>query len=594
MKRQKGPKAQLVKGQRGMRKPNRALEAGSNDPGNAIGAGQWQLKYAEAALDHVPAGVLWIDENEKILYANKEVSRLLGYTEEDLLTKTLGDLDAHRPSAVWQRDWLALRKRGLMTFESSVTSKNSIIHPVYVTSVCRKYDGSGYVFVIILDPAEGKKAEDLLKLTQFSVDNSAIPAFWLDKSGQTLHVNKATCSTLGYSEEELRTMNVRDWDVGFPYYKWNEFWPELKKKHSVTVESIHKRKDGTQFPVELAISYLRFGAREYMFVFAHDLTEKKLAQKEKERLQTQLFHAQKMEAVGQLAGGVAHDFNNILTALIGYGTLLEMEMPEDDPLRLYVTEVLSSAEKAANLTQSLLAFSRKQTIDLKPYNLHHIINGIRKLIAGLIMEDIELKVNLADWNPIMMADLTQIDQVIINLATNARDAMPEGGVLTIETRPFSLDYEFANAHGYGVPGKYVVLSVSDTGMGMDERTKARIFDPFFTTKEVGKGTGLGLSIVYGIVEQHGGHVVVHSKKDQGTRFDLYFPLISEQLQEAKPALADTIKKGSETILLAENNTVVRRLARDVLERTGYTVIEAANGKDAIETFVANNDKIDFA
>ena len=210
--------------------------------------------------------------------------------------------------------------------------------------------------------------------------------------------------------------------------------------------------------------------------------------------------------------------------------------------------------------------------------MHDIINGVEKLLARLLMEDIELKINLANENPIIMADITQIDQVIINLSTNARDAMPSGGILTIETKLFDLDHEFVKTHGYGTPGKHVVLSVSDTGIGMDERTKARIFDQFFTTKEVGKGTGLGLSIVYGIIEQHGGHVTVYSEENHGTRFNIYLPLVHEILEETKPARADIIKKGAETILLAEDNAVVRRLTRDVLERTGYTVIEASGWK----------------
>ena len=354
----------------------------------------------------------------------------------------------------------------------------------------------------------------------------------------------------------------------------------------------HKKKDGSIINVEVTERALEFTGKKYRIVIIKNITEQKLAEKEKEKLQTQLFQSKKMEAVGQLVGAVAHDFNNILTSLTGYGSLLEMEMSEDNPLRPYVEQILSSAEQAANLTQSLLAFSRKQTINLKPCSVNDIIIVAETLLKRLLMEDIELKINLTEIPLIIMADIAQIDQVIINLSTNARDAMPNGGILTVETKLVTLGPEFLNKHGNGRPGEYAFLSISDTGIGMSNKIKEKIFDPFFTTKELGQGAGLGLSIVYGIIIQHNGFITVQSKENHGATFNIYLPLI-DTMSEKHRTIAAQIKKGAETILLAEDNGNVRKLAKEVLERTGYTVIEAIDGEDAIRQFLQNKDTIDF-
>ena len=304
----------------------------------------------------------------------------------------------------------------------------------------------------------------------------------------------------------------------------------------------------------------------------------------------QLLQAQKMEAVGQLAGGIAHDFNNILTAIIGFGTLLKME-EKDDLSRSYINNILTSAERAANLTRALLTFSRKQIIRPKLLNLNDIIQRLEKLLSRLIGEDIELSVVLTDKDLTVMADSSQIDQVLMNLATNAQDAMPEGGSLTIKTECVQLDYEFIKRHGFNKPGHYALLSVEDTGTGMDEKTREKIFEPFFTTKEVGKGTGLGLAMVYGIVKQHDGYINVYSEPDRGTIFKIYLPLIKSTIEEEKEAILPMIERGTETVLLAEDNAQVRELIREVLTGFGYTVLEAKDGEEAIQVFYENREKI---
>ena len=301
------------------------------------------------------------------------------------------------------------------------------------------------------------------------------------------------------------------------------------------------------------------------------------------QLEAQLRQAQKMEAVGQLAGGVAHDFNNILTAIVGYGNLLEMKLPEESSEGIYARQILASADRAAHLTHSLLAFSRKQFIDLKPVDVNAIIGQVEKLLVRVIGEDIEFKTRLSASSLPVLADSVQIEQVLINLATNARDAISNGGILMIETDTFAMAEDFLKTHAYGEPGLYALIAITDTGAGMNEDVRSKIFEPFFTTKEVGKGTGLGLSMVYGIIKQHNGYVNAYSEPGKGSTFKIYLPLINEQPGEKK-SLPESMPRGRETVLLAEDNKEVRTLMRTILEKFGYQVIEAVDGEDGLQKF----------
>ena len=311
---------------------------------------------------------------------------------------------------------------------------------------------------------------------------------------------------------------------------------------------------------------------------------------EQRHLEAQLRQAQKMEAVGRLAGGVAHDFNNILTAILGYASILSGKLEADSPLRDGLEEIRKAGERAASLTQQLLAFSRKQTVAPKIMDLNVLVAGVDKMLRRLIGEDIDL-ISLTDPDlGRIKADPGQIEQVIMNLAVNARDAMPQGGKLTIETKNVTLDETYAREHLGVVPGMYAMLGVSDTGVGMDAAVRSRIFEPFFTTKERGKGTGFGLSTVYGIVKQCGGNIWVYSEPGKGTTFRIYFPRaegtgVSQLTHEA------AIEGGHETILLVEDEDSVRRLARVTLEGRGYAVIEARSGDEALSVAGAHEGKI---
>lgn len=312
---------------------------------------------------------------------------------------------------------------------------------------------------------------------------------------------------------------------------------------------------------------------------------------ERKKLEDQLRLAQKMEAIGTLAGGIAHDFNNILTAIMGYANLLQMEVADDDPMMNDLDSIVAAVNKAASLTDSLLAYSRREAIDPSPVDLNRIVDKVDILLSRLIRKDIETVIELADEKLTIMADAGQIEQVLMNFATNARDAMPGGGHLLIGTGTVEMDDDFIRAHGFGEVGRYALLSVSDTGKGMDEKTRERIFEPFFTTKERGKGTGLGLSVVYGIVKQHNGYINVYSEPDHGTVFNVYIPLSELAEEEMKTAKRLPARRGTGTILLAEDRVEVRQMLRDTLVRFGYRVLEAVDGEDAVTIYGQNKGEI---
>lgn len=358
--------------------------------------------------------------------------------------------------------------------------------------------------------------------------------------------------------------------------------PFFSDKKMVGMVGIANRPEGYD---EKIVEYLQpFLSTCSSIIVAHRIDKKR------KDLESQLLHTQKMEAIGQLAGGIAHDFNNILTSIFFYGDMLLSKRSEDAVVRKHCEQILSLSEKAAKLTSGLLSFSRKQIINHQPMDLNKLIAGVEELLSRLISADIEFKIELSKEALVIMADSGQIEQMLTNLINNAKDAMPQGGRLTISTSPVEFDAVFSEAHGFE-PGAYACVTVSDTGTGMDEETKKRIFEPFFTTKEVGKGTGLGLAMVYGIIKQHDGYIDVYSEQGIGTTFKIYLPESKPGVETAKPAGVLTPAKGTETVLVAEDNPDVMRVVRRLLFEFGYDVVEATNGEEAVEEFKENLDRI---
>jgi polar amino acid transport system substrate-binding protein len=344
------------------------------------------------------------------------------------------------------------------------------------------------------------------------------------------------------------------------------------------------KKDGTAIwcSVTASAEYDEHGALKWINGFVEEITERK-------RLAEQLRQSQKMEAIGTLAGGIAHDFNNILTAIMGYATLCRANLTTKNTTSTYLENILQSSERAQQLTHSLLTFSRKQVISLQPVNLNEVVKRINTFLVRVIGEDIEYKTALCEEALVVMADRVQIEQILINLTANARDAMLHGGTLFIATERVDIQNE---PRGSTLKkGRYAVLAVSDSGQGMNEAVKQRIFEPFFTTKAVGKGTGLGLSIVYGIIKQHAGEIFVYSEPGQGTTFKIYLPLNDTKTVHSDSPPLKKIVGGTETILVAEDDPVVRSLFKEVLEEFGYTVIEAVDGEDAVVKFTEYQEDI---
>jgi PAS domain S-box-containing protein len=412
-----------------------------------------------------------------------------------------------------------------------------------------------------------------------------------------MRANAAFCRMLGYAEPELISFTFED--ITHPdHIAEDAMHVDALYRDKISfyrTEKRYVRKDKQIVWASTTVNTVRDKSGEFLYFLAmvEDISERKRAEEEREALESQLRHAQKMEAIGQLAGGIAHDFNNILTVIIGFGTLVRMALDKHQPVsREYVDQMLTSSEKAANLTESLLTFSRKRQVNLEPCKVNDLVSTAGKLLTRLLTEDIELRITTSPENSIIMVDVTQMDQILMNLAANARDAMPKGGLLSIETEEVVLDDEFRKTHGYGKPGRYALFSVSDTGTGMDEATKEHIFEPFFTTKGVGKGTGLGLSTVYGTVKGHNGYITVYSEPHHGTTFRIYLPLV-ETIEQGKSQPSANLRGGTETVLVVEDEPGVRKFTTKILQAYGYTTIEARDGENAINVFMKSKDKIDL-
>jgi len=427
------------------------------------------------------------------------------------------------------------------------------------------------------------KQEELFRLIG---ENAADMIAVVDTKGRRLYNSPAYQRILGYSPEELKTTSAFDQIHPDDRQRVMEAAEEAKRTgHGRRVEYRIRHKDGTWRILESTASVIRDtkGEAEKLVVVNRDITERKRAEEALRESEKQLRQAQKMEAVGRLSGGIAHDFNNLLGVIIGYSEHLETRLGQNDPHRKSIEEIKKAGQRAASLIRQLLAFSRQQMLEPKVLDLNAIVADVAKMLRRLIGEDIELTTALDPALGRMKADQGQIMQVIMNLAVNSRDAMPEGGKLTIETSNVELDETFVHHSPYVQPGQYVLLAVSDTGMGMDAETQAHIFEPFFTTKELGKGTGLGLATVYGVVKQSGGYIWVCSEPGQGATFKVYLPRVDEPVQETRretrPAKSS---QGSETILLVEDEQSLRTLTRDVLVESGYSVLDAESGAQAVE------------
>ncbi len=443
--------------------------------------------------------------------------------------------------------------------------------------------------------AERKQIEQKLRQQAALIDLAYAAIIVRDINNTVIYWNPSAVETYGWSAEEAKGKiadTLLQTKFPIPLEELNSVLFTSGRWHG---ELRHVRRDGAEIVVESRKAIVRDDNGEPTAILEvnRDITERRRAEEALRQAEEQLRQAQKLEAVGQLAGGIAHDFNNLLTAILGQSELL-LRQHDDDSLRRKVEEIKKAGDRAALLTYQLLAFSRKQILQPKVLDLNVVVSEMDKILQRLIEENIEIKPILDPLLGRVKADPGQISQVIINLTINARDAMPRGGRITVETQNVYLDEEYASEHVSVRPGHYVMLAVSDTGAGMDAKTQKHIFEPFFTTKEVGKGTGLGLSTVYGIVKQSGGNIWVYSEVGRGTTFKVYLPRVEDEIEQAATdAASGNLPRGTETILLVEDEEAVRKLARDILESCGYTVLEAANGAEAIAICEDQDCEIDL-
>lgn len=557
--------------------------------------------FLTSVLEGIGEGVIVLDKSYRIISANNGYCRQLKMEPGEIIGRHCYEL-SHQRSTPCHEDPAGCDCTVRKCFETGEHHRSIHTHydskgnPKYIeTNAYPLKDATGMVISAIetlVDVSDlillEQRLEEVKERYRKLYDDAPQMMHSVDGSGNIVICNQTEADTLEYAVEELIGKPLMEIIAPDSRALCMQKFETLKKTGSFEGETLLISKNGKKIRVQIKAKALYDEQGNFLMSDSvlQDITEKK-------SLEEQLMQSQKMEAIGQLAGGVAHDFNNILMAIMGFADILHMKMGAQNPYTLYINQIRLSAERAANLTRSLLAFSRKQIISTKPSDLNSIVISIEKLLRRVIGEDILLHCLLTEKPLTVEVDTGQIEQVLMNLAANARDAMPEGGTLTIRTDMGEIDSLFIETHRFGRLGSYALISVSDTGKGIEKELRNKIFEPFYTTKEVGKGTGLGLSIVYGIVKQHNGYITLSSSLEEGTTFVIYLPLITSAdiPVESEETSGETMCRGHETVLIAEDESVIRDAIATALREHGYTVVTAGDGEEAIDKFLDQPEKV---
>lgn len=545
-----------------------------------------QASRLRLILEQARDFVLVVGMDGQILDANRAAIEGYGYNREELL-----GLNIRRLRAAATLDEVAPQMKAAhdsgVSFETEHVCKDGTVFSVEVSSQRAFIEGEEVLISIVRDISHRKKIENELRLTQFSVENAAEATIWIESDGRIFYANRTACGLLGYTKAELVGTSVLDIDASISRHDWQQHWQEVKSRGAMTFESAHRTRSGSVVPVEITASHLEFEGHELHCSFFHSIEERKL-------LEEQLRQSQKMEAIGRLAGGIAHDFNNLLMVISGYAEGLATAATYDTSAISKINAIREAASRGATLTRQLLAFSRKQQLQPSVLNINDSVRQVADMAARILGEDIDVKVVMHPRLGLVAVDSGQLQQVLLNLIVNARDAMPSGGTLTIETASVNAADVHALNHSGARSGAYVLVSVTDTGCGMDEQTRKNCFEPFFTTKPVGKGTGLGLSTVYGIVQQSGGEISVRSEVGRGTTFEIHFPVVTST-SAAVPVLTEVrtgdVRGKGELILLVEDESALRTLLCENLRASGYRVVSASNLEEAIDAVRQNGADI---
>ncbi len=549
------------------------------------------IENYQSLLEVYPEGVLIVDRDaSKVISANRFLLSLSGYGLEELKSKKFLDLFVIPNIHDFLDQFTEHKNKGEKSvFELLLKGKGSRIIPVKLTVIPMSFGQNTALFCFISDLTDYKRLEVERNMLSHALKqvNEGLSVF--DINGKILFVNEAFLDTFGYKREEILGTSIENLYSPVSGYDFQLHILPGTLKGGWNGELKVKRNDGKEIMIFLATSPVKDEEGQPVVIVGvmSDITLRK-------QLEEQLRHSQKMEAIGQLAGGIAHDFNNLLTVIEGYIDLLQNKIKHQDSTFNYLAQIKKATDRAVSLTRQLLAFSRRQILQPKILDINQSIKDLTVMLQRLIGEHIELVTMLdADiWQ--IKADPNQIEQVIMNLVVNARDAMPDGGTLIIETRQVQLDSSYKRLHPDVEPGAYVQLSITDTGVGMSDEVRRRIFEPFFTTKEKGKGTGLGLATVYGIVKQSNGHIFVYSEVDRGTTFKIYFPAVKGQKSFSHRECGETKSRGSgQRILVVEDEYLVRELICDTLQTLGYKIFEASNGDQALKIYNKHKDEIDL-
>ncbi len=549
----------------------------------------------ERVVAHLNVGVFMASLDGRLLYVNPATLRLAGYdTSEEMLTLATSRL--YR-SAEDRAEFLdRLRRTGeVRGFETISVRKDGSTYPVSLSAtVLRDANGAPECLLgVVEDVTEMRRARDQLEIMKYSIDHAPDPAYWLDESGRITYANEAACRALGYTHEELLELHVWDVNPRASSDRFVEVWRMLKEHGPTTIESEHRRKDGSTFPVELESMYASCAGREYCNGYARDITARRASEREREALQAKLLQSQKMESIGRLAGGVAHDFNNMLSVILGHADLALARLDPSHPLHEHLVDIRAAAKRSADLTRQLLAFARRQPARPQVLDLNQAAASMLGMLGRLIGEDIALEFRPASGLWPVKIDPSQVSQILTNLAINARDAIGGVGTLRISTRNHALDALQPEGAARAL-GDHVVLEVADDGRGMSPETLEHVFEPFFTTKGPGEGTGLGLSTVYGIVSQNGGFIDVESAEGAGTTFRIRLPRhLAEATSHGTDRPPPTSRGGDETILLVEDEPTVLKLTQSMLSRLGYDVLCAGSPAEALEIAREHDGAIDL-
>jgi PAS domain S-box-containing protein len=551
-------------------------------------------------LMNAPIGVFISTPEGRFISANPALAAMHGYDSPEDMVGSITNIGRQIYADPQSRETFKalLKKRGKVdNYECRLCRADGTIFwgAVHAEQIRNEDGEGGNYYGFIMDITQRKQDEEALLLTQFAMDRAPDSIIWVDADGKIAYANDAACSSMKFSRQELLGAKIFDIDPDFSAERWEQHKTDLKRQKRMTFEGRHRTKNGRLFPVEITTNYIEYKGRFLGIAFDRDITERKQAEEERRKLQAQLVHAQKMESLGILTGGVAHDFNNLLQAMSTQVQLLQKDPSTISGTADRLKNLEKSIDRAARLVKQMLFFSRKSETTRQPMDLNCEVRETVTILKRTIPRMIHIQMHLDNALWPINADPAQVEQVLLNLGGNAADAMPDGGRLIIETSNATLDTHFARTHLNTEAGDHVLLSVTDTGLGMDSQTLNHAFDPFFTTKEIGKGTGLGLASVYGIVKEHGGHILCYSEPGLGTIFKIYWPALREvaRNEPQEVSKADAPREGSETILVVEDDPDIRELTGEGLQSYGYTVLSAASGEEAVALYAEKGPCIDL-